>query len=640
LRALQGDLLATTSVIASSVVADIDTLASNLGVFARVGKVGGLRVAFVLGASAVVVTEVSRESSVVARVSAGCSLRVAGIDGTGVVVVASLGDILLYKFADGGLVILLVRPEARVVSASVLIVTVSIDGAGRGRALKIGVVDGTSIFVAFVLVAFVGGRDGGFLLSATSLLVASELDTFVGVTLGAVGTVLLDEASGRVARVLVASIRGRDRDVCVNASELRVARSLLTLVGLVTNAVRGSEGNGTSGRVALVDSACSGSRYGDIRVDASFLYVTSDRLAFVGGVASGSVLVNGTSGRVANKGLASIGGRDSDGILYATTSLGTSVRVALAGIVGTTSGNSRFNLSCGRVANVLLASIRGRNRYISVDASDFRVARGDLAKIGVVSNALRDSTVNSASLGVASVLHTPVRRRNISGGEDASLGTITRVVLAHVGVVGKTVRGGVANYASLGVTSILVAHVRGRNWVLGGGTALDGVALVGVAKIRLVLRADIVRERSVYADVLGRIGRINLATISSTQALVIARCLVGGIAKNAGHKEGSLDGTSRRLASEGSALGVGRDRLSNMSTSCNGVASIVVALVTELAESTNISGGDGTSGRIARISSTFSVGRDRVGNMRATGLGVTSISVTLVSLLAESTDIS
>jgi hypothetical protein len=94
------------------------------------------------------------------------------------------------------------------------------------------------------------------------------------------------------------------------------------------------------------------------------------------------------------------------------------------------------------------------------------------------------------------------------------------------------------------------------------------------------------------------------------------------------------------LASEGSALGVGRDRLSNMSTSCNGVASIVVALVTELAESANIGGGDGTSGRIARISSTFSVGRDRVGNMRATGLGVTSISVTLVSLLAESTDIS
>jgi hypothetical protein len=94
------------------------------------------------------------------------------------------------------------------------------------------------------------------------------------------------------------------------------------------------------------------------------------------------------------------------------------------------------------------------------------------------------------------------------------------------------------------------------------------------------------------------------------------------------------------LASEGSALGVGRDRLSNMSTSCNGVTSIVVALVTELAESTNIGGGDGTSGRIARISSTFSVGRDRVGNMRATSLGVTSISVTLVSLLAESTDIS
>jgi hypothetical protein len=271
LRALQGDLLATTSVIASSVVADIYTLASNLGVLARVGKVGGLGVAFVLGASAVVVTEVSRESSVVARVSSGCSLRVAGIDGAGVVVVASLGDVLLDEFADGGLVILLVRPEARVVSASVLIVTVSIDGAGRGRALKIGVVDGTSLWVAFVLVAFVGSRDGGFLLRATGLLVASELDTLVGVTLGAVGGVLLDEASGRVARVLVASIRSRDRDISVDASEFRVASSLLTLVGLVTNAVRGSEGNGTSGRVALVDGAFSGGRYGDIGVDASFL---------------------------------------------------------------------------------------------------------------------------------------------------------------------------------------------------------------------------------------------------------------------------------------------------------------------------------------------------------------------------------
>jgi len=185
--------------------------------------------------------------------------------------------------------------------------------------------------------------------------------------------------------------------------------------------------------------------------------------------------------------LASIRGRDLDGIFDATSSLGTSVSVTLAGIVGTTSGNSRFDLSGGRVADVLLASIRGRDRNISVDASDLRVARGDLAQIGVVGNALRDSTVNSASLGVAGVLHTPVRRRNISSSEDASLDTIARVVLAHIGVVGNTVRDSVANNASLGVTSILVAHVCGRNWVLGGGTAQDGVALVSVAKIGLVL---------------------------------------------------------------------------------------------------------------------------------------------------------
>jgi len=159
LRALQGDLLATTSVVASSIVADIDTTAINLGVLARVGKVGRLRIAFILGASTVIVTEVSREGSVVARVSSGGSLRVASIDGASVVIIASLGDVLLYEFADSSLVVLLVRPEARVVSASVLIVTVGIDGASRRRALEIGVVDGTRGLVADVQVAFVGGRD-------------------------------------------------------------------------------------------------------------------------------------------------------------------------------------------------------------------------------------------------------------------------------------------------------------------------------------------------------------------------------------------------------------------------------------------------------------------------------------------------
>jgi len=59
-----------------------------------------------------------------------------------------------------------------------------------------------------------------------------------------------------------------------------------------------------------------------------------------------------------------------------------------------------------------------------------------------------------------------------------------------------------------------------------------------------------------------------------------------------------------------------------------------------LAESTDISRGHGTSGRVARISSTFSVGRNRVGNVRATSDWVAGISVTFVSLLAESTNIS
>jgi len=95
------------------------------------------------------------------------------------------------------------------------------------------------------------------------------LDTLVGVTLGAVSGVLLDETSGGVASVFVASIRGGDRNISVDASELRVARSLLTLVGLVTNAVGGSEGNSTSGRVALVDSASGGGRDRDIGVDAA-----------------------------------------------------------------------------------------------------------------------------------------------------------------------------------------------------------------------------------------------------------------------------------------------------------------------------------------------------------------------------------
>jgi len=142
-------------------------------------------------------------------------------------------------------------------------------------------------------------------------------------------------------------------------------------------------------------------------------------------------------------------------------------------------------------------------------------------------------------------LHTHIRSRNCSLGEYTAFGAVTRVVLTLISVVGDTIRNGMCNYTSSRVASILITHIGGRYRVLCGNAALGRIASVRVAKISLVGAAYVCRERGVYTKILGRIGRVYTASIGGTQNFVITRSHVGGGTKNAGHKEGGLDGTSR-----------------------------------------------------------------------------------------------
>jgi hypothetical protein len=236
-----------------------------------------------------------------------------------------------------------------------------------------------------------------------------------------------------------------------------------------------------------------------------------------------------------------------------------------------------------------LTSIGGWHRHISVDASKSGIAGRSLAHVRVVANAVGNSAIHTTGAGVTSVLHALVRGRHRGGGKDTTLHAIASEVLAHVGVVGDAVGDSVGNDTSSRGASILITHVRGGYGILGGGTALDRIASVGVAKISLVAGASIRGERRVHAKILGRISGIDHARVSGTQVVVVTGTLVGSRAKNASHEEGSLDGSSRRLASKVSTHGVGRNRVGNMRTSSNRVAGVGVALVSLLAHAANVS---------------------------------------------------
>jgi hypothetical protein len=236
-----------------------------------------------------------------------------------------------------------------------------------------------------------------------------------------------------------------------------------------------------------------------------------------------------------------------------------------------------------------LASIGGRYGHIGVDASKGSIARRNLTHVGVVADTVGHRAIHVSSRGVTNVLNTLVRGRNSGGSKYATFYAIASVVLAHVGVVGDAVGDSVGNDTSSRGASILITHVRGGYGILGGGTALDRIASVGVAKISLVAGASIRGERRVHAKILGRISGIDHARVSGTQVVVVTGTLVGSRAKNASHEEGSLDGSSRRLASKVSTHGVGRNRVGNMRTSSNRVAGVGVALVSLLAHAANVS---------------------------------------------------
>jgi len=67
-------------------------------------------------------------------------LGVARVNGAGVLVVAE-GSKLRSVDALSSLVLGVIGPVALIISASVVVVTISVDGAGRGRAFQVSVVD-------------------------------------------------------------------------------------------------------------------------------------------------------------------------------------------------------------------------------------------------------------------------------------------------------------------------------------------------------------------------------------------------------------------------------------------------------------------------------------------------------------------
>jgi hypothetical protein len=561
------------------------------------------------------------------------------INGTSIFVITE-GRIFFDVLTFSGLVISFVRPVARIIGTGIPVITVSINLADRRGTLQIGVVNSTSGRVTLVLVALVRRRNGGILARATSDRVTSELDTLISVFFSAISSSLFDKTGFGVTSILVTSIRSRNRDIGIFTTFDRIARTLLTLAGQVTNAVRSDERDSTGSRIARVDSASSRRRNRYIRVDTACGDIASDGLALVGGIANSCVLINQPSIGVTHELLTSIGGRNINWGFLATSALVAGVSVTLGSIIGTTSSNCGRDLSGSRVADVLLTSIRGRNGNISVDTTAFNIARWDLALVRVIRDAVGDGTVNDTGIRVTGILDASIRSRNFGFGEDTSFGSVTRVVLALVCVVGEAIWDSVINYASLRIASVLIAHVTVGNRVLGRSASKDRVASVSKAEICLILAAGVSGKRRVLALVLCGIGGIDNTLINGTQVVVIAVGPVGLSANDASHEESSLDGSSRRLTLEVCTHGVSRNRLSNMRAAGYRITSISETFVSKLALGTNVSRLDFTSSRVTLVGGTLGIRSYGISNMRATSLGVARIGVALVALLARGTNVS
>jgi hypothetical protein len=110
-------------------VANVFAYARDGDVSARVGQVERGRVASIGGAGVLIIAEVSGEVDVFAA-----SLGVAGVYGAGILVIAE-GSELRCVDAFGSLVLGSIGPIAFIVSASVVVVTITINGTSGRRAL-------------------------------------------------------------------------------------------------------------------------------------------------------------------------------------------------------------------------------------------------------------------------------------------------------------------------------------------------------------------------------------------------------------------------------------------------------------------------------------------------------------------------
>jgi hypothetical protein len=103
---------------------------------------------------------------------------------------------------------------------------------------------------------------------------------------------------------------------------------------------------------------------------------------------------------------------------------------------------------------------------------------------------------------------------------------------------------------------------------------------------------------------------------------------------------GRIDGTSFGVTLVSGTLSVRRDRVGNVETTFNGIARVGEALISEAATARGILGNDTTGQRVASVVSTLSVGSDRVGNVRTSFNRVASVGIALISLVARRRDIS
>lgn len=129
MRTLERDLYATSGKVAGGIVADVFPYTGDSSVSARVGGVFGERIASILCAGVLIITEVGGQVDVFAS-----DRGVARVDGASVLVIAERG-VLRSVYALSSLVLGLVGPITNIIGTGVVIIAISVYGAGRRRAM-------------------------------------------------------------------------------------------------------------------------------------------------------------------------------------------------------------------------------------------------------------------------------------------------------------------------------------------------------------------------------------------------------------------------------------------------------------------------------------------------------------------------